>query len=111
MTLFNPDSWLDVIAYAVFGAPALIAAIATLRHAKRDRPLRDKVNEIHDQTVNDHGGDTDKNLRVQIDRLETAVAEGFRSLGEQLHHERVERDRLSGRIDLHERRYHTEPFG
>lgn len=81
-TPFNPDSWLDLLAYVIIGIPATIAAVATIRGQhkgkerwKRDREdvveIRDNAREIHEQTVNDHAAKS--NMRDDIDEIRELV--------------------------------------
>ncbi|WP_066904518.1 DUF2746 domain-containing protein [Mycolicibacterium houstonense] len=65
MTPFNPDSWLDIVAYLIIIAGMIGVAVLPVWLQRR------KVNDIHDQTVNSHK-DKD-NLRDQVDRLESTV--------------------------------------
>lgn len=66
MTPFNPDGWLDLLAYLILAVPPTIAAVAAWRGLR-------KTNETHYEVTNDH----DSNIRHDIDDIATAVREGF----------------------------------
>lgn len=67
------DSWMDVVAYAVVGIPALIAAVAAYRVAMRNaaaqKTIGDDIAAVREHTVNTHA----TNLRDDIDALRDAV--------------------------------------
>lgn len=87
---FDPQDWLDLLAYLIIGLPATIAATAAWHKARA----------AHYEVTNDHGS----NIRHDIDELTKSVREGFvdlrKDLGglrEELRTERIERiegDRL-----------------
>lgn len=121
MTPYNPEDWLDILGLVIAGVFIVAAAAlpAWLSHRRQNK----RLGAIEEQVVNNHGDDPDKNLRTQIDRVETAVEEGFRyvrhefsGLREELRQERRERsqddDDLAARVAaLEKSRYHPEPFG
>ena len=91
MTVFNPDSWMDVIlliAIALIGlAGATMPAVVSRRNGK-------KLGNIEEQVTNEHS----TNLRDDIDGLTRLLTEGFaetrkdiNGLREEMRTERVER--------------------
>ena len=102
---FNPDSWIDIVAYLIVGIPAIIAAVGVMsaRRTQQDN------HEDHEESVaaaaktasavleevrNDHS----TNLRDDIDALASQIKQGFKEihidisgLREELRTERIER--------------------
>ena len=89
MPTYNPDSWLDIVGLVVTGA--VLIAVAWVSHRRLKAPL----DEVKDQVVNSH---PETNLRKDIDKLTSLVAEGFsetrkdiHGLREEMRTERIER--------------------
>jgi hypothetical protein len=100
MTGYNPDSWLDILGLVILGLAFVgAAAIPAWLTVRRQRGVKDKVNEMHDQVVNNHG---DRNLRVDIDRLLAlgeANATGLADLREKVGEIRGEVRGLTDRVN------------
>lgn len=89
-TPFNPDNWLDVIAYMVIGLPALIAALATWYQQSEYRQRFSK-HEASQQLVLDEVKNSHKtNLRDDIDALGVAIDKGFAEVHTQINGLRAE---------------------
>lgn len=92
---YHPEDWHDVVAYLIFGLPAIIAAVAAFIHQRNSlRNTKDMAEQTLFEVKNDHRS----NLRDDIDDLTLAVKEGFRDvksdlagLREELRTERIER--------------------
>lgn len=92
---YHPEDWHDVLAYLIFGLPAIIAAVAAFNHQRKS--LRG-TQQMAEQTLFEVKNDHRSNLRDDIDDLTIAVKEGFRDvkndlagLREELRTERLER--------------------
>lgn len=95
---FNPDSWLDLVAYLILGIPAIISAFTTVRSRQENKENHAEQRDVAKQTLSQVQNDHKSNLRDDIDRLTEAVKEGFAGtrrefnhLREELRQERVER--------------------
>ena len=96
--LFNPDGWMDVVAYLVIGAPALVAAVGVFRGQRKSQIERTVIKENAEQILFEVRNDHRTNLRDDIDSLTSAVNNGFsevrrdvHDLREELRTERIER--------------------
>lgn len=92
---YHPEDWHDVLAYLIFGLPAIIAAVAAFNH---NRKAIRGTHELAEQTLYEVKNDHRSNLRDDIDELTCVVKEGFRDvktdlsgLREELRTERIER--------------------
>ena len=102
--VFNPDSWMDMVAYLIIATPALVAAVATLWGQRR---------RASDQAINKQSGDAilsevrnkhSTNLRDDIDVVTRTAKESLSGqadirrdiagLREELRNERL--DRIEG---------------
>jgi hypothetical protein len=79
---FDPSDGIDLAGMLIVAAPAIIAAIGTIvvgvitvrgqkKGAARAGKIDAKTNEIHEQTVNDHG--MKSNMRDDIDEIRELV--------------------------------------
>lgn len=91
---FNPDGWLDILAYGILTVPAIIAAIAAVKAHGKAAAHKDTSEQTLDQVKNDH----DTNLRDDIDEIRELLRDGFSEtrkdiggLREELRTERLER--------------------
>ena len=97
-TPFNPDNWIDLVAYLIIGIPATVAALATYRASRRQQKDHKAQKEVADQTLFEVRNDHPTNLRDDITDISICISEGFAELRhevgvlrEELRHERVER--------------------
>ena len=95
---FNPDSWMDVVAYLVIGIPATVAAIATFRGQQQQKKIHAEQQDVAEKTLYEVRNDHRTNLRDDIDHLAIAINNGFAEVRRDVHqlrqdlgHERVER--------------------
>lgn len=95
---FNPDSWMDILAYCILALPATIAAVATVRGQRKQRSMHRENRRIGQQTLDQVANTHESNLRDDIDALTDSIRDGFsdvrRDIGglrEELRTERVER--------------------
>lgn len=95
---FNPDNWIDLVAYLIVGVPAIVAAVGVVlaRQSQKTnhQDQAESVASVLFEVRNDHP----TNLRDDIDGLGHAIQEGFRDvrqdvhgLREELRTERIER--------------------
>ena len=102
---FNPDSWMDVVAYLIVGVPAIIAAVSALRtnqavdlarktHEVANAAQTKTVDAVLDEVKNDHK----TNLRDDLDQIRDMIHNGLsdiqqdiREIRSDIRTERVER--------------------
>lgn len=80
MTLFNPDSWLDIAAYGIYGLPALIWALASWRDQKK----------VLEEVKNKHSTNLREDLDIIRDEIR-GLSKDFVGLRDELRQERQER--------------------
>lgn len=85
MPTFNPDHWMDVLAYLFVGLPALVAALAAWRSSKGNKKINDRLETTSKVVLNEVKNDHATNLRDDIDGLGIAIREGFAHTNEQIH--------------------------
>ena len=95
---FNPDSWIDIVAYLIVGIPAIIAAVGVLTARKAMTKSHDSQTETADAVLEEVRNDHRTNLRDDIDSLSAQIKQGFKEihvdisgLREELRTERIER--------------------
>lgn len=95
---FNPDSWLDIVAYLIVGIPAIIAAVGVVMARQAQKENYEDQTRTADAVLNEVKNDHATNLRDDIDGLAKAIRVGFaevrvdiNGLREELRTERVER--------------------
>lgn len=104
MTLFNPDSWLDVFTIL---AVALIAAVPTWYSARTHKSVKSETKVIKDQLVNGHTTflrqDVDRALAA-IESLTHEIVNLRRDLALEQDSRRSQIDDLRGDVDRMRRR-------
>ena len=95
---FNPDNWLDLVAYAIVGIPATIAAIAAVRGSKKATEHNEEQRDINTRTLDQVQNNHTTNLRDDIDHFHSSILANLteirRDIGglrEELRTERLER--------------------
>jgi len=96
--LFNPDGWMDVAAYLVIGAPALVAAVGVFVGQRKSQIERTVIKDNAEQILLEVRNSHRTNLRDDIDSMRGEINSGFsevrrdvHDLREELRTERVER--------------------
>lgn len=95
---FNPDNWMDVVAYLIVGIPAIVAAVGVLLTRQTQKENHQDQTQAADALMFEVKNDHPTNLRDDIDGLSAAIKDGFsdlrkdiHGLREELRTERVER--------------------
>lgn len=95
---FNPDSWIDIVAYLIVGIPATVAAVGVFLSARAQRESHESQTETADAVLEEVKNDHKTNLRDDIDSLSAQIKQGFKEihidisgLREELRTERIER--------------------
>ena len=95
---FNPDGWMDVVAYVVIGAPALVAAVGVFVGQRKSQIERTVIKDSAEQILFEVRNEHRTNLRDDIDAVSDSIQSGFaevrrdvRHLREELRTERIER--------------------
>ena len=86
MPTFNPDHWMDILAYLFVGVPAFVAALAAWRSSRGNKKSHDFLEKSSKEVLNEIKNDHATNLRDDIDGLAVAIREGFSHTNEQIHH-------------------------
>lgn len=84
-TPFNPDDWIDLLAYLIIGLPALVAAIAAVRNHKKVDVIHANQKLTSDEILYEVRNDHRTNLRDDIDNMSKAINEGFIEVRRELH--------------------------
>ena len=86
MPTFNPDSWMDIVAYLAVGLPALVAAVGAWRGLKGSDKAHKVLVKASKDVLYEVKNDHPTNLRDDIDGLSKAIKDGFSHTNEQIHH-------------------------
>lgn len=78
--LLNPDSWMDVVAYAVISLPATIGAVAGWRWHKKATSRHEEQRSVSSQTLEQVSNSHPTNLRDDIDEIRDIARDGFKEI-------------------------------
>lgn len=82
---FNPDGWLDIVAYLIVGVPAIVAAVGVILARQSQKENHQNQTETADAVLFEVRNDHRTNLRDDIDGLGTAIQRGFHDLRQDIH--------------------------
>ena len=80
MPTFNPEGWMDLLAYLIVGVPATIAALATWKTQKGSVKIWARHERSQKKVLDEVKNNHKTNLRDDIDSLAHSINEGFKEV-------------------------------